>query len=110
MEGGEADLPAITTTFIPRQRRREPPRCVVYKSGASIVEQSMSLLDICAAIHADNHGIADPLPDERRVELIDYLKHRIEVWTPALRRSETYDNIVRALLYVTIAEKHWSEA
>lgn len=70
----------------------------------------MTLLDVCAEIHADNTGASDPLSEERRAQLMSYLELRVDTWKEqTVKEWEAYDNVVRALCYVTLAEQSWRD-
>ncbi len=59
-----------------------------------------SILDVCETLHGDATGTSDPIPDEKRTELVKWLQWRIETWT--LPISE-YDDCVHKLVCAALA-------
>lgn len=64
-----------------------------------------SIYDACAALHSDVCGSGDPLSLHQFIELTDWLKMRIDSWTPSVpSESKRYDDCVKSLAEAALAE------
>lgn len=74
--------------------------------GNGFKPAAMSILEICDELHAANTGSSDPLPDERRRELVKALNWKIDNWNASTgvgQVAET-ETLIFSMMLSVIAE------
>ena len=64
----------------------------------------ITIFDICLALHMENNGSSDPLPDNVRRDYLDNLELTMEQWMPSFPGSRKFDDAIKDLIYATLIE------
>lgn len=65
-----------------------------------------SVLEACEELHMHQTGASDVLDDSGVAARIAYLQMRLDNWMPSPHHSLAYDEAVRHLIRITLAEQH----
>jgi hypothetical protein len=68
-------------------------------------DYSKSILEEVQKLHGAVRGTGDSLPDERLLEIVQWLETQVEIeWIPSTECSRVYDDAVRELARAAIEE------
>jgi len=62
------------------------------------------ILDVAIGLHGEYTGAADPIPADRRSELVTWLRWRLAEWTRPAPLTADFDEAVRALCVIALSE------